>query len=506
MWDTTVVSENDINWKAFREQLSSKTMIYVKDFISKEVEDGHETTKIIEEIAGQDYIDNYQKNTIAQNLSKALVTQTFYDEDIFTKTDKEMERLLQKGVTNLNEVEIIELNKRALYNNLQSVFSPVEEWANDRTIDIIKDMKDAGIEKAWFGLDNWMQGFIKPEMVKYATNNGYLMGPYDSYHSIHEPGKEKWHTATFEDTKLYEEATIEGTDGEKISGFQNVGRKLNPTLSPPSVHARLESILNTGVPFNSWFIDCDATGEIYDDYSKNHITTQQEDLEARLSRMSYIGDKKDMVIGSEGGNDFASSTIAFAHGIELPSFSWMDDDMKKNKESKYYMGRYYSARGGAPEKVTKQIPIKEEYKKIFLDPTYKIPLYKLVYNDSLITSYHWDWSTFKIINEVENRMLYEILYNVPPMYHIDKFEWDKHGEKMAEHTIVWSKFSKNVINKEMTNFKMLTDDHLVQMTEYGSKVKVVANFSDRPYNYNNDIVSPNSLIIYDGDTKSVYKP
>ena len=36
-----------------------------------------------------------------------------------------------------------------------------------------------------------------------------------------------------------------------------------------------------------------------------------------------------MVVGSEGGNDFASSTIAFAHGIETPVIKWDDEDMRK---------------------------------------------------------------------------------------------------------------------------------------------------------------------------------
>ena len=53
-----------------------------------------------------------------------------------------------------------------------------------------------------------------------------------------------------------------------------------------------------------------------------------------------------MVIGSEGGNDFAASTIAYAHGIELKSFSWMDEDMKSNKDSEFYIGNYYNPSGG----------------------------------------------------------------------------------------------------------------------------------------------------------------
>ena len=54
--------------------------------------------------------------------------------------------------------------------------------------------------------------------------------------------------------------------------------------------------------------------------------------------MAYIRDQYRFVVGSEGGNDFAASTIAFAHGIELKTFSWMDDDMKKNRDSEYYIG------------------------------------------------------------------------------------------------------------------------------------------------------------------------
>lgn len=91
----------------------------------------------------------------------------------------------------------------------------------------------------------------------------------------------------------------------------------------------MEGIMSNQLPFNSWFIDCDATGEIYDDYTPSHITTQEEDLAARLERMSYIRDQYHLVIGSEGGNDFAASDIAYAHGIELKTFAWMDEDMKR---------------------------------------------------------------------------------------------------------------------------------------------------------------------------------
>ncbi len=42
----------------------------------------------------------------------------------------------------------------------------------------------------------------------------------------------------------------------------------------------MNDILQNGPKYNSWFIDCDATGEIYDDYSAKHITTQEQDLKS----------------------------------------------------------------------------------------------------------------------------------------------------------------------------------------------------------------------------------
>lgn len=54
----------------------------------------------------------------------------------------------------------------------------------------------------------------------------------------------------------------------------------------------MNNILQNGPKYNSWFIDCDATGEIYDDYSAKHITTQEQDLKARLQRMDYIAQEK----------------------------------------------------------------------------------------------------------------------------------------------------------------------------------------------------------------------
>ena len=505
LWGEFLISPEDIDWKAFRQAADSPLTEYLSSFAGSQ-ENGSEFTAALEEIKKQDYVAEYQKNTVCSYLSQLLKREDFWDPSVFTQHSPAMTQLLAKGYENLTETEKIQVKKEALAVNWPEIFTDAKQWTDSGTTELLQGLKESGIDRAWIGLNSWEQAYAKPELVEKAAAQGYLIGSYDSYHSIHEPGKEQWITAQFEDTALYEEATVTDKNGEKVGGFQNVGRKLNPVLAFPAVEARMEDIMSNSLPFNSWFIDCDATGEIYDDYSPSHPATQEEDLAARLERMAYIRDQYRFVVGSEGGNDFAASTIAFAHGIELKTFSWMDDDMKKNRDSEYYIGKYYNPAGGVAEHFSKRIPVKDKYYTLFVDPRYDIPLYKLVYNDSVITGYHWDWSTFKIQGATADRMVREVLYNVPPLYHLDAAEWKRYQKDIAAHHAVWSEFSRKAVLQEMTDFKYLTQDGAVQKTVYGENIAAVANFAEEAYEYEGNSIPGHSVWIQMDGKSMIYTP
>lgn len=505
-WDKSVISEENIKWDRLKQNLSKELSVWIQQLLNTQVEDGAELAPVFDEFMSQEFADKYTKTRIIKALSEVLQLPQFYNPQIFTQLDEQGSGYLEKGVQNLNAVELAEFNKRALKSVLKDAVDPVEQWADANTVNVIQEMKDAGMNKMWIGFDDWRQGFTKPEFVQKANELGYLIGTYDSYHSIHKPEEEQWITAKFTDSSLYENATVTKKDGKKISGFNGVGRKLNPTLALPSVKERVSAIMDTGLQFNSWFLDTDATGEVFDDYSPEHPTTEQEDIQARIQRMQYLQKDWNMVVGSEGGNDFANGTIAFAHGIETPPFSWIDKDMAKNKESEYYVGGYYAPNGGVPSLFSKQVPVKEKYKLLFLDTKYTIPMYKLVYNDSVITTHWWGWGTLKIENAIKDRMLYEVLYNVPPIYHIDKWEWQKHKDSIIEHTTVWSKFSEKAILQEMSDYKILSDDGTLLMSEYGKDLRVIANFSEQGAEYEGNLIKGKSLLILDGKNKINYSP
>lgn len=505
LWGDFVISAEDIDWKAFKDSTDSPILNYLLSFCDSQPE-GQDFKNTIGEIKSQDYVASYQKSVICRYISSVLKQDNFWNPEFLPTDTEQIKQLLSKGYESLNSTEKIQLHKYALAAAAPQIFKSADEWMAADTTDLMKDLKASGVDQAWIGLNSWEQAYAKPELVETAANQGYLIGSYDSYHSIHEPGNEQWITAQFEDTSLYENATVTDKNGEKVGGFKNVGRKLNPTLSLPSVKTRMDSIASNQLPFNSWFIDCDATGEIYDDYSPEHITTQEEDLKARLERMAYIRDNHQMVIGSEGGHDFAASTIAFAHGIELKSFSWMDEDMKQNKDSEYFIGKYYNPNGGVAEHFAKRIPIKEQFYTLFADPRFDVPLFKLVYNNSVLTSYHWDWSTFKIQGLTKERMLREVLFNVPPLYHLDAVEWEKYKEDISAHTSVWSDFSRLAVLEEMTDFAYLSDDKSVQKTAYGENLMAIANYGSDSFDYEGSEIPSHSVLIQTGQDSFVYTP
>lgn len=505
-WNHPGISVENIKWDKFAQKIDEKFTNWIAQLLQANTEDGSKDFEtVMQDIKKQKSINKSQQKVIVDAINHVLQLEQLYNKDIFGGLGTQTNDLLKKGIYNLSEQELYTLNKELIKSKLTDAVDRINQWEQKESTDVLTDIKKSGINQAWIGLSNWANGLMNPKMVEEANKLGYLIGPYDSYHSIHEVGSRDWNTASFKDKTLYQNATISNEKGEKIEGFAGKGRKLNPTLSLPSVKQRVGDILQNNIPFNSWFVDCDATGEVYDDYSPNHITTQEQDVKARLERMKYISQEKHMVVGSEGGNDFASTVIAFAHGIEtIGPGPWLDSDMG-DKKSLYYLGGYKptSPNGAVPEQLGKTIPIKPIFKDIYSNPIYSIPLYKLVYNDSIITTHQWGWGSFRIKDEIGNRMLSEMLYNVPPLYQIDKNEWEKNKSLIIPYLKVWSPFHKKAVTKPMTNFDILSEDRQVQSTTFGKDMKVIVNFSNQDFKYNNEHIKAKTALVYDGKKKRI---
>jgi len=365
-------------------------------------------------------------------------------------------------------------------------------WGDGLSSKMMDLFQRNGFDRLWLGSPAWKELRENSQAIKKAKRLGYLIGPYDSYDSVHAPDAkpdDTWETAQF-DRKLYDTGGIELANGKKKTGFQQKGYYVSEQMAEPYVKERVSRLMKV-FSCNSWFIDCDAAGEFYEDFSTQHPATQEQEMLARLRRISWIRDTYHLVIGSEGGVAYAAGTIDFGHGIMTPLFGWGDPTLM-TKASPYYLGAYYPE--DSPAIFFKQVPLAPAYYHVLFDPKFRLPLYQVVFHDSVVVANHWTLPTLKFSDQVVERTLVEQLYNVPPLYHLNTREFFKRKTWMKAQYAFFSPLHRLIGLLPMTDFTWLTDDHSLQRTVFGDSVEVIANFRSQSYRYDGHVVPARSLI------------
>ena len=486
LWGGALLSQYDVtNWQAFATQLSRSSAENMGSAVGAHLflALNRETQAVVRDIARSDYSSPYSRRLVSRAISEHLEKPDFYNASAWTGVllTSEIEGLIQRDASTLSLPEMYRRNCLLLYAAFPDTLRHPDEWGDGLSVKLLERFADSKLDRLWLGVDSWQDGFRHPTAVAKARALGYLVGPYDSYHSIHHPDeKETWETAQF-DLSLYETGAIVNADGTKNRGFKKKGYHLSPIAARPYVEARVNGIL-TQMPtdFNSWFIDCDAYGELFDDYAPSHPATQLDDMNARLARMAWIRDRHKVVVGSEGGSAYAAPTLHFAHGMMLPVIGWGDPEMK-TKTSPYYVGGYWPPEGPAVH--IKQVPLKSNYLYLYYDPRFRLPLYQIVFHDSVITTNHWGAGSLKFENAIGTLALLELLYNVPPLYHLNMAEFTKHKSWIKRHYAFFSPVHRHIGGKAMTDFEWLSDNRQVQRTEFGDAVEIFANFGTNAFEY-----------------------
>ncbi len=491
LWGGKLLSEHDVtDWKTFATRLSGDNKVAARIWAQLNTETG----EALQEIVQSDYASKYVRRIVSRAISDQLENRDFYEPSLWTEIPltSEAERLISRDVSTLSLTELYRRNCLLFYAVFSDTLRHPDEWGDGLSLKLLEQFAENGLDRLWLGVDSWQDGFRHPVAIAKAKALGYLVGPYDSYHSIHHPDeKDTWETAQF-DLSLYETGAIVNADGTKNRGFKKKGYHLSPLVAQPYVENRVNGILEQmSSGFNTWFIDCDAYGELFDDYSASHPATQLDDMNARLARIAWIRDTHNMVVGSEGGAAYAASTIHFAHGMTLPVIGWGDSDMK-SKTSPYYVGGYWPPEGPAIH--IKQVPLKPNYLYHYYDPRFRLPLYQIVFHDSVITTHHWGSGSLKFENAIGTLALLELLYNVPPLYHLNIEEFSKHKSWIKKHYAFFSPLHRQIGGQAMTDFEWLSEDKLVQRTEFGDTVELFANFRVDAFEHGGVVIPGRSMI------------
>ncbi|MDO6583083.1 glycoside hydrolase [Photobacterium sp. 2_MG-2023] len=365
-----------------------------------------------------------------------------------------------------------------------------DKWGQSLSSPVLETLKQAGLQKLWLGLDNWLPAFYQPEVVEQAKAAGYLVATYDSYNTaIDKTDNESWLTAHIP-AAIRTRCAIERADGQNQAGFRGQGNYLNPGCETDYAKQRISRILELG-QFNSLFLDVDATGMVREDYSdKSRLAasgnesaatggmSQRAMAQAFNDRLEWVSGQG-VLLGSEDGNSITTRGVVFAHGMETTGFGWTDKEMKHNRQSPYYLGAWYP--DNKPAFFFKPATVKEPYRTLFFSPAFKVPLYQAVFHDELINNHHWHMDSLKFSDVKGIRDLTSMLYNTPPMVHLTRDEaasatsprikalQDYQRGFMPLHQALW--------DKALVGFDWLNSDGSLQRTRFSDGTQIVANFS-----------------------------
>src|ERR1017187_4055317 len=508
LWGHELLTETDVtDWKNFAQALKAQggapapsPAKRVWSLMKPEARDF--VTKLIQ----AEWPDKYTKSQITADLDRLLRQRDLYDEVSWRGVvlSPECAALLTTDRSQLSQADLCRLNMHLLAAAFPNLLAKPETWGNGTSPKMIQQLAAAGFDRFWLGSDGWDSFVERPETVAAARKAGFLIGSYDSYDSIHRPGEpDTWETSQF-DTALYETGAIVNADGSKRRGFKQMGFKLSPDAVRPYVEKRVSGLM-AAFHANSWFIDCDGFGEYFDDYSDKHPATQQSDMQSRIARMSWIRDTFGAVIGTEGCSAGVAGAVHFAHGVMTPVIGWGDPELS-NKQSKYYLGSYYPPE--EPRVFFKPVPLKEEYRYIYFEPRFRLPLFPTVSHDSGVARHHCSFASMKTHQQARPVELLELLYQVPPLYHLNVPEFQKRKAQIKRHYEFFSPLHRETALLPMTGFQWLTPDGTVQRTTFGDSIELVANFGSGDFRYGDTTLGKESILVTRRNTgkTQVYAP
>lgn len=350
-------------------------------------------------------------------------------------------------------------------------------FGDGKRLDFLKELARLGVDRMWLGYDQDARQpatLVRTDYIEEAKRLGILVAPYDTFDNAQDP-KSADSAECVWNSDLFPAGCIVNEKGAIQKGFAGRGCEMSSqalVLREPKEHNlenRVASRARTGI--NSYFLDSDAFGELYDDYSKSHPMTPELDRRNRLARMRMIAENHGLVLGSEAGAAWSAPVIAFAHGTEAVAneFLW-----PLERDRQRFGGWWPPER---PAIFFKPVEPDEDFCKARYDPAYRLPLYQAAFHGSVVSVERWETPLTKFPELFQVRALLELLYNVPSMWSLDLKELRRNERPFLALYQFYSPIHRAVGGQPLTEFDWLTPDRMVQRTRFGDEIELTANFS-----------------------------
>jgi hypothetical protein len=353
-------------------------------------------------------------------------------------------------------------------------------WGDGRDLAFLDDLRALGIDRLVISYDQDPKTHPKivgPAYLKKAYAMGYLAGPYDAFENG-QPAATADSPASIWDDKLYPAGCLIDSEGQVVTGFANRGCEMSSEAiarhpQAPSPDTRYAGHLADGA--SQVFIDVDAFGEFYEDFSPDHPMTMARDRQNRLDRLGLGIVRYKLVLGSENVTAWSTGVTHYSHGTAQAHVS----PVWKIQRDKTRFGNWWPA--GRPAFFFAPLKLTPDEARAVFGPADRLPLFEAVFHDSMVSSDRWEFGLMKVAGAERQRFARALLYGAPTMWSLDRTELKRVGPwlKSAQDEFVAAHGIK--APDALTGFTWLTPDHLVQQVSYADGRGLIANFGTTPW-------------------------
>ena len=237
--------------------------------------------------------------------------------------------------------------------------------------------------------------------------------------------------------------------------------------------------------YSGRFIDVLGAVEIQECYDPRHPATREEAMHARSELLGRLYDRG-LVVGTEAGNLYTMKNCHIFEGLRSVAPLTMHTRLKDEKpELAHTMWE------------AGEILRKDELEMLQRSQRYIAPIWQLTFGDCVISYLRWNQQTNRYLDEewVSTHELFSILTGQPAMISVPIAMWDRYSRTLIR--IARRIYDPNLAVRyaRMIGHGYLDAEKDVQYSDFDNGVRIIVNFSQKPFVYNTRTVAPRDYML-----------
>jgi hypothetical protein len=224
-------------------------------------------------------------------------------------------------------------------------------------------------------------------------------------------------------------------------------------------------------PLTGLFLDV-TPAFLLEDYHRLHTFNREADKKYKNLMNDYVGKDLGLVVGGEHGKAWSVAHLDYSEGPMTGSFFWEEGNkpgyLDPPKDSTY---------------------MSANFKKYGWSYTKRIPLWQLVFNDAVSSTWYWgdssDWFYKVDPKNSDLKDNYNILYGTMPLLWADTkgYGWNRNRSRFIQTIRNVCHFQQRVAFSELLAHQSLNKNSTLQYSRFKNGAEAYVSFSDQPISH-----------------------